>query len=69
MGTGMALLRALERAAAAAGQRELCLEVSRSNPAVRLYGRAGYQVAQRGERGLVMRRRFPIEQSESDEHT
>jgi hypothetical protein len=30
---------------------------------------AGYEVAQQGEQGLVMRRRLPIDQSESDEHT
>jgi hypothetical protein len=33
------------------GPRELCLKVSRSNPAVRLYERACYEVAQQGEPG------------------
>jgi GNAT superfamily N-acetyltransferase len=66
-GLGTALLPALERAAAAAGHRELCLSVSPRNPAVRLYERAGYERVRDGEHGLVMRR--PIDQSESDEHT
>ncbi len=58
MGTGTALLRALEYFAAAAGHRELALRVSSRNPAVRLYERVGYELVRDDEHGLVMRRRL-----------
>jgi ribosomal protein S18 acetylase RimI-like enzyme len=57
-GLGAALLRELQREAAADGQRELSLRVSNRSPAVRLYERAGYERVEDGEQGIVMRLRF-----------
>jgi ribosomal protein S18 acetylase RimI-like enzyme len=57
-GVGAALLRELQREAAADGHRELSLRVSNRSPAVRLYERAGYERVEDGRHGLVMRLRF-----------
>jgi ribosomal protein S18 acetylase RimI-like enzyme len=57
-GIGAALLRELQREAAAEGHRELSLRVSNRSPAVRLYERAGYERVEDGEQGIVMRLRF-----------
>jgi GNAT superfamily N-acetyltransferase len=57
-GIGAALLRELQREAAADGHRELSLRVSDRSPAVRLYERAGYERVEDGEHGIVMRLRF-----------
>jgi GNAT superfamily N-acetyltransferase len=60
-GVGAALLRELEREAAADGHRELSLRVSNRSPAVRLYERAGYELVEDGEQGIVMRLRRPVQ--------
>jgi GNAT superfamily N-acetyltransferase len=57
-GVGGALLRELQREAAADGHRELSLRVSNRSPAVRLYERAGYELVEDGEHGIVMRLRL-----------
>jgi GNAT superfamily N-acetyltransferase len=58
VGVGHALLDALAEAAAAAGHRELSLNVSPRNPAHRLYARCGFELVGEGPTGLVMRRRL-----------
>ena len=57
-GVGAALLEALARGAAASGHRELSLSVSPRSPAVRLYARAGFEVARDDAERVVMRRRL-----------
>ena len=56
VGVGGALLRALEREAAAAGHTRLCLTVNERNPALRLYERAGYRLVRSDGEALTMAR-------------
>jgi GNAT superfamily N-acetyltransferase len=57
-GVGSTLVDALAEAAAAAGHRELSLNVSPRNAAHRLYLRCGFEPVGEGAHGVVMRRRL-----------
>ena len=48
-GIGLALLRQLESLARAKGLHGLCLNVRETNPAIRLYERAGYRIVHGSE--------------------
>jgi ribosomal protein S18 acetylase RimI-like enzyme len=57
-GIGTSLLAALEREASSRGYAGLCLSVDASNPALRLYERAGFELVRRDGDRLTMAKRL-----------